>query len=150
MKRIFLDADIIISAFDEGAKGRTQQRIDESKAKINMWLEDADTTLYTGSLVKYEVLRGVSAHAHPERYQNIETFINLLEVLDLSQKDSDLAIQIWHQALNDRLFKPDSKSFDILHFAVTKNNELEMVSDNLKDMQNINGAYETLMGKNRK
>lgn len=149
MTRIFLDADIIISAFDEEARGRTPERITESKSKIQKWLDSDDVTLYTDSLVKYEALRIVSANANPKRYKKIEAFINQLEVLDLSLKDSDLAIQICHKALDKKLFTPNSRSFDILHFAVTKNNALEMASDNLKDMNHINRAYEKLIDKNK-
>lgn len=148
MKRIFLDADMIISAFDENPKGRTPEKIASAKQRIKEWLLSDDTTLYTDSLVKYEVLRIVSANSNTARYKKLEDFIKNLEVLEVAERDSNMAIDIWHIALDEELFKPDSRSFDILHFAVAKNNKLEMGSDNLKDMNSINRAYEKI-GKSK-
>lgn len=144
MKRIFLDADIIISAFDDNPKGRTPEKIASAKQRIKEWLCSDDTTLYTDSLVKYEVLRVVSANTNKQRYEKLANFIKNLEVLEVSERDSNTSIAIWHVALDEELFKPDSRSFDILHFSVAKNNKLEMGSDNLKDMTSIGRAYEKL------
>ncbi len=144
MKRIFLDADIIISAFDDNPKGRTPEKIADAKQKIKKWLLSDDTTLYTDSLVKYEVLRVVSATTDKSRYKKLEEFIKNLEVLEVSERDSNIAIRIWHIAKDEELFKPDSRSFDILHFSVVKNNSLEMASENLKDMASIGRAYEKI------
>jgi hypothetical protein len=147
MKNIFVDADIIMSAFDDFAKGRTPEKINEAKERFRAWIASDETALFTNPLVKFEVLRAVHSEPTDARYVKLASAFTLMGVIDISSMDADLATELWQHAMRSGDFKPDTRSFDLLHFACAKNNKLEIASQNRSDMKTIETAYVTLNNK---
>jgi predicted nucleic acid-binding protein len=139
---IFIDADLIISAFDDAAKGREPQQVERAKQLFQTWLQSAEYTLFTNPLVKYEVLRSVPTDS--SRYRKLSRAFRFITIIDLSERDADLASRIWQQAESGKAFKPSTKNFDILHFSCAMNNGLRIETQNRRDFPSIAQLYESI------
>lgn len=135
-KKIFLDTNIIISAFDTGKP--------EAREKISTYLSDDNIELFISPLVRYEVLRGV-LFTEKEKYNYLQDILDGFKELNIERDISELASKLYQYDIYSANSKEnrnfDKRSFDTFHFSTAKCNELEIDSFDT-DIDKIESLYE--------
>jgi predicted nucleic acid-binding protein len=118
-KKVLLDANLIISAFDS--------KNAEALEKITLLLND-DSELCITPLIRYEVLRGI-AFDDADRYDRLCEILNSFIELDIKRNSSELASCLFRYAKSCKRDIVNKRSFDVLHCTTALCNQCELQSN---------------------
>ena len=149
-RKVLFDTNQLIYALDRGA---TSSISEAQKAEIRNLLTDPDVEVAISPLIRYEVLRGIK-WAEDARYATLKAVLDHFPEREISRDVSELATNLYRldvhedaslratgqrQATEKRNF--EKLKFDAFHFATAKIYDLELVSDNERDMKKLDALY---------
>lgn len=143
-KKILLDTNLLIAAFDNNATTSEEIR-NTAKNKLSELLSDPDVVFFITPLIRYEVLRGI-AWERGEDFQALQDILNTFPELDVTRNISELAANLfrfekWNMLKNkDSSRNLDKRKFDIFHFCSAECNSLALCSNDT-DIGKINTLY---------
>ena len=139
-RKILLDTNLIIAAFDS----ETPDAIDQ----LTQLLTDDEVAFAISPLIRYEVLRGVQFD-DKDKYSELNTILNGFEAFDIGNLSSDLFRFARSKKAEGEKSLVDKRSFDLLHLATAKCNQLELCSND-SDLSKLEQLYEDWLTENRK
>jgi predicted nucleic acid-binding protein len=141
MRKVLLDANLLIGSLDESGTTSRSQR-DEAKLILNKLLSDENVTLVITPLIRYEVLRGISWD-NQENYIKLKQVLDGLTELDVNREVFELAANLFRfdRSENDAQQRNiEKRKFDVFHLASAKRHSLELASQD-SDIANLNVLY---------
>lgn len=129
MRKVLLDANLLIAALDDGGTTSEAERT-KAKQTLAALLSNAEVTLIITPLIRYEVLRGISWQDQV-RFAQLKQSLDGLTELDVNRPISELAANLFRF---DRAENPDQqrniekRKFDVFHLASAKFHDLELAS----------------------
>ena len=141
MRKVLLDANLLIGALDESGRTSEEQR-DEAKEILNALLSDVEVTLVITPLIRYEVLRGISWD-NQDNFNQLKRALDGLTELDVNREISELAADLFRfdRAENDAQQRNiEKRKFDVFHLASAKRHSLELASQD-SDIASLDGLY---------
>ncbi|MDO4896945.1 MAG: PIN domain-containing protein [Moraxella sp.] len=136
MKYILLDTSILIGAFDTDFNN--EQHL-QDRQLVSELLQDESVKIAITPLIRHEVLQGI---------QNID-FDEMKDILDdfmefnINDEVANQTARIFHFSRSDEFIalnlgiKLNKQKFDLFHYVVAKNRDLELISSNQKDFSKI-------------
>lgn len=122
---VLLDANLIMEAFDHEGTAAPEIKA-KAKQRMTELLSDPDLVVAITPLIRYEVLRGVAA-ADAVRHQALADALTQFETYEIRAIEANLAADLWRYAVS-RGQKPARRSFDVVHIASARANNLEVIS----------------------
>ena len=123
IKKVFLDANLIISAFDTGKP--------DARKKMHALLSNDDIALFISPLIRYEVLRGVP-YGDTTKYAKLQKILDGFKELNIERDISELSSNLYrydvHTANPKQNKNFDKRRFDTFHFATATCNKLDIES----------------------
>lgn len=144
MRKVLLDANLLIGALDESGTTSEEQR-DEAKEILNALLSDEEATLVITPLIRYEVLRGI-VWGNQENFNQLKQVLDGLTELDVNRDVSELAADLFRfdRSENDAQQRNiEKRKFDVFHLASAKRHLLELASQDtdIADLEELYGRY---------
>ena len=125
MRKVLLDANLLIGAFDdEDSPNPAHQK---AKETVRAWMVDADVELVITPLVRYEVLRGVRTVSMSDKEAVLNDFPEL-EVRAEQAREAAEIFRIYQDQRGPNGIALDKRSFDFFHCACAKTYGLEIGS----------------------
>ncbi len=122
MTRVFLDANLLIHAFDPDSTADIALKSDAQQFIGNL-TGDPATRLFITPLIRYEVLRGIS----PSKVEDMAKVLDMFTQLSVEAVDGDVAASVFRaerMTLAPDQFAPirliHKHSFDLLHVVCAK------------------------------
>lgn len=143
-KKILLDTNLLIAAFDSNATTSEEIR-HAAKNKLSELLSDPDVVFFITPLIRYEVLRGIAWEKN-EDFQELQNILNTFPELDVTRNISELAANLfrfekWNILNNKESSRNlDKRKFDIFHFCSAECNSLALYSNDT-DIGKISTLY---------
>nr|CAA6811711.1 MAG: PilT protein domain protein [uncultured Thiotrichaceae bacterium] len=143
MRKVLLDANLLIAVFDETPRTSEPQR-GQAKRKLNTLLSDETVTLVITPLIRYEVLRGISWD-DPSNFIQLKQALDGLTELDVNQGVSELAANLFRFRRSEDESrgikrKEEKHKFDMFHLASAKQHSLELASQD-SDIASLDSLY---------
>ncbi|MDR1855532.1 MAG: hypothetical protein LBR05_11605 [Azoarcus sp.] len=133
-RKILLDSDYLISAFDSGQVGEVDRKRREVVEKL---AGDPDTRFRITPLIFYEALRNCANPEVMEKKLNDLGF----KYLEVSEAHGRRAAAAFRFAVNQNQgTRPDwldKRSFDLFHCVCEEANEVELISGNVDDVPRL-------------
>jgi hypothetical protein len=141
---VMLDANLIISAFDDEAE-RTPEIRDEAKKAVMALMNDPAVKFVTTPIISYEVLCNARTF---ENEQKLKRLLNGYKLYEIGDSVANCAVEIFKiSRANHAKFKdpnePSKYKFDIFHVATAKVNEIELESRDTR----VNAMNQLNVGK---
>ncbi len=121
---VYIDSDLIIDFL----------RKEEKMVRFFRDMEESGGSLKTTAINSFEVLKGVSRHTNPEKYEKVVQFLSQFIVSDFTFETSEKAAEIFEQ-LKSRGEVIDTG--DILIAAIVITNNETLATRNIKHFERI-------------
>ena len=147
MRKVLLDANLLIAALDNDGTTSSEERI-KARQTLTELLSDEDVALVITPLIRYEVLRGIQWQDQT-RFEQLKQSLNGFTELEVSRDVSELATNLFRfdRAENLKQNKHINKrNFDVFHFATAKHHQLEFASRDT-DMTVLANLYERYINR---
>ncbi len=135
-RKVLLDANMIISAFE--------RKDPQAKQVLRQLLADDNTAFAITPLIRYEVLRGIN-FSNSTKYSELESILNGFEEFEICREQASLSSNLFRfsrsDASQDQSRIVDKRSFDLIHLATAKCNELELCSSD-GDLAKLEKLYQ--------
>lgn len=141
MRKVLLDANLLIAALDEGSTTSEAERT-KAKQTLAALLSDAEVTLIITPLIRYEVLRGIGWQDQG-RFAQLKQALDGLTELDVNRQVSELAADLFRferAECADSQRNLEKRKFDVFHLASAKCHDLELASQD-SDIAGLEGLY---------
>ena len=144
-KRVLLDANLLIAAYDEEGTTSNKEREQARKTILNLLVDDTVEELVITPLIRYEVLRGVG-WKQDIRYQQVQRHLTKFTELDIKRQVSELAANLYrydtHKTkLTSEPRNLEKRKFDVFHFATAQYYGLMLASQD-SDIAKLYKLYE--------
>jgi predicted nucleic acid-binding protein len=153
-KRVLLDANLLIAAYDEDGTTSDQQRQQARKTIRALLTDDTVEELVITPLIRYEVLRGV-AWQQNRRYQQVQQHLTKFTELDIKRQVSELAANLYRYdeykaKLANESRNLEKRKFDVFHFATAHYYGLTLASQDsdIAKLQVLHAEYTQAIGQN--
>lgn len=130
MRRVLLDANILIGAFDPEPGNANHAA---AKAKLEALLTDPQVKVALTPLIRYEVLRG----ARGVTIAALDGVLNGFHEFEVRGSDARRAAEIFQSARANGV-PLNKRQFDVFHYVCAESNFLEFLSDD-GDIKHIKG-----------
>lgn len=141
---VMLDANLIISAFDDEAE-RTPKIRDEARKAVKELMNDPTVKFVTTPIILYEVLCNTRT---PENEQKLKRLLNGYKLYEIGDSVANYAVEIFKISRAKKVQLKDPKEprkykFDIFHVATARVNEIELESSDV----GVNKIKQLTVGK---
>ncbi|MGL4767144.1 MAG: type II toxin-antitoxin system VapC family toxin [Formosimonas sp.] len=142
---VMLDNDMLVDAFTP-SPDTDIQKVGSSKSTVEALLEDSNVQLAITPLILYEFLRNPKSTKTQEELLAILNDFEQFEITrDVSVRAADIYVASVHQRNEDSQSPTlDKRQFDLLHYVVAEQNELEFITANTKDKERIERIIERM------
>lgn len=142
MRKVLLDANLLIAALDESSTTSPEER-EKAKTTLNDLLSQGDVALVITPLIRYEVLRGI-AWQDQTRFTQLKQSLDALTELDVNRRVSELSAHLFRfdraQASNGQR-NIEKRKFDVFHLASAKCHDLDLASQD-SDIAGLEDLYQ--------
>lgn len=147
MRKVLLDANILIAALDETGNTKDKQKTQATQL-LNTLLSSEEVKLIITPLIRYEVLRGVEWD-DAERYARLKDSLDKLVELDVNREVSELASNLFRYDRSINIASQrniEKRKFDVFHLASAKCHHLEIASQDsdIASLESLYNGYEKL------
>ena len=123
-KRVLLDANLLIAAYDEDGTTSLEKREQARQTIRALLLDDTVEDLVITPLIRYEVLRGIEWHS-VERYHQVKQHLGKFVELEVKRQVSELAANLYRYdtyctRLKNETRNLEKRKFDVFHFATAQ------------------------------